>query len=143
MARHLKAKRTDIVIDGVDISADMLAVAAEKSLYQDLYEVDLTGDITCLPTGYAAIISAGTFTHGHLGSEPLRHLIRHCRAGGVFCIGVNQQHYQTHDFALCLGTLVADNVITSPDILETAIYARKADKHSGDLALICQFRVVG
>jgi predicted TPR repeat methyltransferase len=143
VARHLKAKRTDIVIDGVDISADMLAVAAEKSLYQDLYEVDLTGDITCLPTGYAAIISAGTFTHGHLGPEPLRHLIRHCQAGGVFCIGVNQQHYQTHDFALCLRTLVADNVITSPDILETAIYARKADKHSGDLALICQFRVVG
>ena len=34
VARHLKAKRTDIVIDGVDISADMLAVAAEKSLYQ-------------------------------------------------------------------------------------------------------------
>ena len=90
-----------------------------------------------------AIISAGTFTHGHLGPEPLRHLIRHCQAGGVFCIGVNQQHYQTHDFVGCLRSLVADNVITSPDILETAIYARKADKHSGDLALICQFRVVG
>ena len=143
LARHLKAKRTDMEIDGVDISPDMLAVAADKSLYQNLHEVDLTGDITSLPTGYAAIISAGTFTHGHLGPEPLRHLIRHCQAGGVFCIGVNQQHYQTHDFALCLGSLVADNLITSPDLLETAIYARKAGKHSADLALICQFRVVG
>ena len=140
---ELRKAQPDLLIDGVDISADMLAVAADKSLYQNLYEVDLTGDITSLPTGYAAIISAGTFTHGHLGPEPLRHLIRHCQAGGVFCIGVNQQHYQTHDFALCLGSLVADNVITSPDLLETAIYARKADKHSGDLALICQFRVVG
>ena len=143
VARHLKAKRTDMEIDGIDISSDMLAVAADKSLYQNLYEVDLTGDITSLPTGYAAIISAGTFTHGHLGPEPLSHLIRHCRAGGVFCIGVNRQHYQTHNFAECLASLVADNVITSPNLVETAIYARKAEKHSGDLALICQFRVIG
>ena len=143
VARHLKAKRPDIVIDGVDISADMLAVAANKSLYKNLFEIDLTGDINSLPDGYAAIISAGTFTHGHLGPEPLRHLVRHCQAGGVFCIGVNQQHYQTHDFAGCLRFLVADNVITSPDLLETAIYAREANKHSGDLALICRFRVVG
>ena len=99
VARHLKAKSPDIVVDGVDISADMLAVAADKSLYQNLYEVDLTGDIVSLPTGYAAIISAGTFTHGHLGPEPLHHLIRHCQVGGVFCIGVNQQHYQKYDFA--------------------------------------------
>ncbi|MEC8109596.1 MAG: methyltransferase domain-containing protein [Pseudomonadota bacterium] len=143
VASHLKARRTDMEIDGADISPDMLAVAADKSLYQNLYEVDLTGDITSLPTGYAAIISAGTFTHGHLGPEPLRQLIRHCQDGGVFCIGVNQQHYQKHDFALCLESLVADNVITLPDLLETAIYARKAGKHNGDLALICQFRVVG
>ena len=95
----------------------MLAVAAEKSLYQDLYEVNSDWGYPCLPTGYAAIISAGTFTHGHLGPEPLRHLIRHCKAGGVFCIGVNQQHYQTHMILPCvLGTLVADNVITSPNI---------------------------
>jgi len=73
VARHLKAKRSDIVIDGVDISADMLAVAANKSLYKNLFEVDLTGDINSLPASYAAIISAGTFTHGHLGPEPLRH----------------------------------------------------------------------
>ena len=143
VARHLKAKRPDIVIDGVDISAAMLAVAAEKSLYQGLYEVDLTGDITSLPIGYAAVISAGTFTHGHLGPKPLRHLIRNCQAGGVFCIGVNQKHYRTHDFAECLISLVADNLITPPDLLETAIYARKADKHSDDLAVICRFWVVG
>lgn len=143
VAQHLKAKRPIVVIDGVDISAEMLAVAADKSLYQSLYEVDLTGDITSLPHDYTAIISAGTFTHGHLGPEPLSHLISHCQAGSVFCIGVNQQHFQAHDFAGCLGSLVADNVITSPELLETAIYARKADKHSDGSALICRFRVVG
>ncbi len=143
VARHLKAKSPDIVIDGVDISADMLSVAADKSLYQSLYEVDLTGDITSLPSGYAAIISAGTFTHGHLGPEPLHQLIRHCQVGGVFCVGVNRQHYQKYDFAGLLRSLAEDNVITSPDLLETAIYEQKADKHSGDLALICRFRVVG
>ena len=143
VAGHLKAKCPDIEIDGVDISADMLAVAANKSLYQNLYEVDLTGDIASLPTGYAAIISAGTFTHGHLGPEPLHQLIRHCQVGGIFCVGVNQQHYQKYDFAGSLRSLAEDNVITSPDLLETAIYEQKADKHSGDLALICRFRVVG
>ena len=143
VARQLKAKSPDTVIDGVDISPDMLAVAADTSLYRSLYEIDLTGDITSLPAGYAAIISAGTFTHGHLGPESLRYLTCHCQAGGVFCIGVNQQHYKTHNFAGCLESLVADNVIASLDLLKTAIYAQKSGKHGSDLALICRFRVIG
>ena len=143
VAGHLKAKCPDIEIDGVDISVEMLELAANKSLYQKLYEIDLTGNIAALPKGYAAIISAGTFTHGHLGPEPLSQLIRHCQIGGAFCIGVNKQHYQKHDFAECLESLTADNVISSPDIFEAEIYAQKANKHSGDLALICRFRVVG
>ena len=126
VAGHLKSKCPDIEIDGVDISADMLAVAANKSLYQRYYEVDLTGDTAVLPAGYAAIISAGTFTHGHLVPDPLRQLIRHCQIDGVFCIGVNKQHYQKYDFAGCLKSLVADNVISSPDLLETEIFAKKS-----------------
>ena len=143
VARHLKEKCPNAEIEGVDISVEMLEMAASKSLYKKFYEIDLTGDIAALPNGYAAIISAGTFTHGHLGPEPLHQLIGHCQIGGVFCIGVNKQHYHKHDFAGCFESLIADNVISSPDLFEAEIYAQKADKHSGGLALICRFWVVG
>jgi SAM-dependent methyltransferase len=146
VAAHIKARHPDIVIDGVDISAEMLAAARQKGLYQNLYEVDLTADISQLPADYAAVISAGTFTHGHLGPAPLERLILHCGRGTVFCIGVNQDHYQQHGFALCLAELAGKNVITTPDFVETNIYgqtasAHSAARHSGDLALICRFRV--
>ena len=94
-------------IDGMDISAEMLAIAGQKALYRQLYQVDLTGPLDAISHGYGAVLSAGTFTHGHLGPGPLRGLLDIARPGGVFIIGVNQAHYGRHDFAGVLTGLEA------------------------------------
>jgi len=143
VAAHLVARCPDIGIDGVDISPEMLKKAAAKTLYKDLYEIDLTSDLAALPMGYCGMISAGTFTHGHLGPAPLRALMAHCQAGAVFCIGVNQHHYDSYGFAPFLDNLVAENIITPPDLLETKIYSGAAADHGDDLALICRFCLKG
>jgi predicted TPR repeat methyltransferase len=127
-------------IDGMDISAEMLAVAGQKALYRQLFQVDLTGPLDAISNGYGAVLSAGTFTHGHLGPGPLRGLLDIARPGGLFIIGVNQAHYQSHDFAGLLGGLEAEGKISPVTITTTKIYDKAGHDHSDDLALVLQYR---
>jgi predicted TPR repeat methyltransferase len=127
-------------IDGMDISTEMLAVAAGKALYRNLYEIDLTGPLDSIPHDYGTVLSAGTFTHGHLGPGPLRGLLDIARPGGLFIIGVNQAHYNTHDFAATLDALTAEGRIGPVTITTTRIYDKHGHDHSEDRALILQYR---
>jgi predicted TPR repeat methyltransferase len=127
-------------IDGMDISSEMLAVAAGKALYRSLYQVDLTGPLDSMPHDYGTVLSAGTFTHGHLGPGPLRGLLDIARPGGLFIIGVNQAHYTNHDFAATLDALKAEGRIGPVTITSTRIYAKDGHDHSDDRALILQYR---
>ena len=62
-------------IDGVDISPEMLEQAARRCL-PATDRGDLTIGMDVADDTYAAVASAGTFTHGHLPPEPIRELIR-------------------------------------------------------------------
>lgn len=127
-------------IDGFDISAEMLAKAREKAIYRALYEVDLTADLSDLPQGYGAVLSSGTFTHGHLGPDTLERLIPLARPGGLFVISINRTHYDSHGFAACLTDLEAAGTITGLNLTETEIYTTPGHDHSQDTALLCSFR---
>lgn len=127
-------------IDGMDISAEMLAVAGQKSLYRQLFRVDLTGPLDAISHGYGTVLSAGTFTHGHLGPGPLRGLLDIARPGGLFIIGVNQIHYATHDFEGVLGVLTAAGKIGPVTINATKIYDKAGHDHSDDQAFVLQYR---
>lgn len=129
-------------IDGLDISAEMLAVAGQKSLYRHLHQVDLTGPLNAISNGYGAVLSAGIFTHGHLGPGPLRRLLDIARPGGLFIIGVNQAHYQSNDFAGLLGAMEAEGRIGPVIITTTKIYDKAGHDHSDDLALVLQYRKI-
>lgn len=127
-------------IDGMDISAEMLAVAGQKSLYRQLFQVDLTGPLDAVSHGYGTVLSAGTFTHGHLGPGPLRGLLDIAHPGGVFIIGVNMAHYDKHDFAGVLAVLEAEGKIGPVTITRTRMYDKVGHDHSDDLALVLQYR---
>jgi predicted TPR repeat methyltransferase len=127
-------------IDGMDISPEMLRIAAEKGLYRNLFQVDLTGPLTMIANGYGAVLSAGTFTHGHLGAGPLRGLLDIARIGGLFIIGVNQIHFEKQRFADVLDTMMKDKEIGPVKIDEVKIYSRAGHEHSDDRALILQYR---
>lgn len=77
-------------IDGIDISAEMLRIAEEKQLYRTLYEIDLTKSLDLIVNDYKAVLSAGTFTSGHLGPEPLVALLDIARTDALFVIGVKK-----------------------------------------------------
>jgi predicted TPR repeat methyltransferase len=69
-------------VDGVDLSPEMLAVAESTGAYRRLTASDLNDLPTDLNARYAASISAGTFTTGHVGPEAVPGLMRLLRPGG-------------------------------------------------------------
>ena len=142
VATAIHDHQPDAVIDGVDISPEMIATAAEKGAYRDLMVADLTRDFSHLPTGYSAIVSAGTFTHGHLGPDPLSGLVAHCATGAVAALGVNSDHFASHGFQAALDSLQTQGLIAPPRLQEVPIYDGRDAAHADDSALILIFNVV-
>jgi hypothetical protein len=85
-------------------------------------------------------LSAGTFTHGHLGPEPLRSLLDIARSGALFIIGVNQLHYEKRNFSNMFDALYNNGKISTPKIDDVKIYSKSGHDHSDDHALIVQYR---
>ncbi|KAL7773895.1 hypothetical protein CFE70_003862 [Pyrenophora teres f. teres 0-1] len=69
-----KLGATEIV--GLDISEGMLAVAKNAAVYDDLKTTDLTKRLDFEDGKFDALTCCGTFTHGHLGPEPLKEFAR-------------------------------------------------------------------
>ena len=138
-AIHTQAPQT--VIHGVDLSPEMLEKARAKDAYAALFAADLTGDISHLPDGYAGIVSAGTFTHGHLGPGPLLALLDHCSRGAVAVIGVNRQHFEAKGFETALAGLHGAGRISEPVLKEVKMYNGSDADHADDTAFVLQFTV--
>lgn len=98
VGKYLKAHRPEIIIDGIDISPEMLAEAAKKEVYRNLFEQDLTLSVNNTDAPYDALVTIGTFTHGHLGIEVLDNLIPLVKTDGYFVIAVNEAYFHEHNF---------------------------------------------
>jgi predicted TPR repeat methyltransferase len=135
----------DWVIDGVDISPEMLAVSAAKTrpdgcpLYRHLLEADLTGPVDITDGSYAGVLSAGTFTHGHLGPTALSTLIRVGQPGALFAIGVNAEHYEAMGFGGRLAEELDAGTICELDSKIVEMYLPDSE-HYGAKAVIAVFR---
>lgn len=87
------------VIDGIDLSAAMLAKAREKRIYRCLIEADLNAPLDLEAAGYAAVISSGTFTMGHVGPRPIDGLLRLITSGGYFACTVHAKVWDDMGFS--------------------------------------------
>jgi predicted TPR repeat methyltransferase len=70
-------------IDGVDLSPEMLAIAATTGAYRNLAEIDLNVDFQLLDARYDASICAGTFIDGHVGAEAIQRVATFLRPGAT------------------------------------------------------------
>ena len=127
-------------IDGIDISPEMLRISEEKQLYRTLYEVDLTKSLDLIANDYGAILSAGTFTSGHIGPEPLEALLNIARTNALFVIGVKNAFYREAGFEPVLRDMEARGLIKNLKIAEVPIYAKSAHDHSADTAFALVYR---
>jgi len=145
LVRRAGSEAADWVIDGVDISPQMLAVSAAKtrpdgkSLYRHLFEADLTGPVDFAHASYAGVVSAGTFTHGHLGPAALGAVIRCGRPGALFAIGINAEHFAAMGFAERLDEELDAGRIDDLDSKTVEMYLPDSE-HSGATAVVALFR---
>jgi len=134
-------------IDGVDISPEMLHVASTKlrvdtkPVYDQLFEADLTEPISFAEAKYDVAISAGTFTHGHLGPDALINVLSTLRPGGLMVVGINKEHFGAKGFEAALQKATDSELISSPVFTEVQIYD-EGSPHYGDLALVTSFLVL-
>ena len=144
---YLSRLRPEIALDGMDISPEMLEQARLKArtdgsaVYRQLYERDLTRDVPNENAPYEALISSGTFTHGHLGPESLRNLLPLLAHDGWLVVGVNNEHFEAKDFAGELDALVSIGAITQPEILRIDVY-EPGSVHYGDQARVIVTRAI-
>ena len=101
----------------------MLDVAREKEVYDGLYCADLTAPETLPDKTYAAMISTGTFTHGHLGPDALANLFEIAAPGCFALIGINAMHFEDSAFAPAFASWAASNIISGLDWHMLEIYA--------------------
>ncbi|MEM7207643.1 MAG: class I SAM-dependent methyltransferase [Pseudomonadota bacterium] len=98
-------------IDGLDFSAAMLRKAGERGFYRSLFEADLNQPLQIASDKYDAAISTGTFTHGHVGADPLDEIFRILKPGAVFACTIHEDVWHDHGFDQKLDALIADKVI--------------------------------
>lgn len=130
-----------LALDGLDISPEMLAEARAKGAYRTLIEADLTRPLPLPDAAYGGVVSAGTFTHGHVGPEALDELLRAARPGAVFALGVNAGVFAPMGFDKAFARLEAAGRISAPEFPSIRVYGEDATHdHADDLALVALFR---
>jgi predicted TPR repeat methyltransferase len=108
-------------LEGIDLSADMLAVAENRNIYQSLFTGDLNLPLDIESNSYDAVLSSGTFTHGHVGADPLDEVVRTLKPDGILAITVHRDLWQSHGFESKLKSLVSSDTIL-PITLEEGPY---------------------
>ena len=120
-------------IIGIDISSEMLEQAKLKGCYSSLMEVDVTKKIPLKNNSIGAIVSAGTFTHGHVGPDAFDELLRITKPGGLFVLSINSKVFINGGFREKF--LKIKNSISVPIFNEFNAHDKHRDQKFSDIKL--------
>ena len=109
-------------LDGVDLSPDMVRVAQDRKIYREVMVADLNQPLAIADSSYDAAVSSGTFTHGHVGPEPLDEIFRILKPGGVFACTVHNDLWKTHGFDAKFEALIDAGTIECLSLEEGKYY---------------------
>ncbi len=133
---NLKIKKEII---GIDISYEMLHQAKLKKCYSSLIEADITNKIPLEANSIGAIISAGTFTHGHVGPEAFDELLRIAKPGGLFVLSINSKFFIKAGFEKKF--LKLKKKISTPIFERFSAHGKNTNKTYNSVSIIaCIFR---
>ena len=129
----LKFKNNKEII-GIDISSEMLLQAKQKKCYTYLIEADITKKIPLKDNSIGAIVSAGTFTHGHVGPDVFDELLRITKPGGLFVLSINSKFFIKAGFKEKF--LKIKNIITTPLFQKFSAHGKNINKTYNEAKII-------
>jgi len=138
VGEFLKVKNKKEII-GIDISSEMLQQAKLKKCYSSLIEADITKKIPLKENSIGAVVSAGTFTHGHVGPDALDELLRIAKPGGLFVLSINSKFFIKAGFK---EKFLKIKTIISPPLFEKfSAHGKNINKTHNEVKIIaCIFR---
>jgi SAM-dependent methyltransferase len=136
VGQHLRG----LVVDAFDITPEMLDQAKAKGCYRDHILGDLTLPLALPDGAYGAVVSCGTFTHGHVGPECLSELLRVTRPGALFVCGTIPAVLDGARFGSALAGLVARDLIEPVRFRDIPVYEGARHTHKDDRGLVMVFR---
>ena len=126
LSRHLVDKQTPILdfacgtglsglalhdagfscIDGIDLSENMLAKAAQKGIYRSLTPCLPEAPFDRLNEKHHAIVAVGAIGAGAAPIECLSQAIEHLPTGGIFCVSLNDHTLEDPQFEATIADAV-------------------------------------
>jgi len=138
VGEFLKVKNKKEII-GIDISSEMLQQAKLKKCYSSLIEADITKKIPLKENSIGAVVSAGTFTHGHVGPDAFDELLRIAKPGGLFVLSINSKFFIKAGFKEKF--LKIKNIISPPLFEKFSAHGKNINKTYNEVKIIaCIFR---
>jgi predicted TPR repeat methyltransferase len=128
VGENIFSRRPSSLIDGIDISKKMINLAKLKSTpdgslcYRKFYCQDLTTQSNIIKEQYDFLVSAGTFTLGHLGSDDLLYMIKYLTNGGKAIVSVKGDHFESDNFSVKIYKAISEGLIKDLLIHETNAY---------------------
>ena len=126
-----KSGKKEII--GIDISPEMLEQAKLKGCYSSLLEVDITKKIPLKSNSIGAVVSAGTFTHGHVGPEAFDEILRITKPGGLFVLSINSKIFIKGGFQEKF--LRIKNNISFPEFNKFKAHGNNKDKNFSEVKI--------
>ena len=111
-AKAVQARLPDAVVDGFDLSADMLRHAGRTGLYRQARRADATQPLPFAPASYDAAVSSGLYTLGHVGPEALDPVLDCIRPGGLFALNVYDAAWEKLGFERAIDARIASGTIS-------------------------------
>ena len=111
----------------------MLDQAKLKGCYSELIESDITKKIPLKNNSIGAVVSAGTFTHGHVGADTIDELLRITKPGGLFVLSINSKVFIKDGFKKKF--LEIKNKISYPIFKEYNAHGAHKDKKFNEIKI--------
>jgi predicted TPR repeat methyltransferase len=121
------AMRGVTTIDGLDLSASMMQVAARRGVYRSFVEADLTASLPIASATYGAAVCAGTFTSGHVDASCLDEVVRVLAPGGLLACTVHHAVWSVNGFDVAFERLTASGRFRALERSDVGFYDNTED----------------
>ena len=110
---------------GIDLSEEMVNVAKSRNYYVDLQVGDVNQPLIYKSDFFDGVISSGTFTHGHVGPEPLDEICRILKTDGILACTIHDELYQSLGFKDKFDQLIANKTLECLSLTMESYFAGK------------------